>query len=305
MTKHQGPPVADAATREKALDVNQSFIVQAPAGSGKTELLIQRILALLAVADSPEEILAITFTRKAAGEMKIRLLEALERGISDEVPAEQHKRETWERARKVLQRDRDRSWNLPENPSRLQIMTIDSFCSSLSRRMPWLARLGDQPGVVEDADDLYQQAAENLLAKLESDSGCSNSIAYMLQHLDNRMVQLRQLLVSMLARRDQWIRYLINEKDHSKSILETALENFALDTVDTARQALGERRLSGAAAIGSLCCGQPGGVGLRTYTFNISRLFRRSHRARIISAVVGSLQPAADRQRFSAEEGRC
>src|SRR3984885_14042410 len=89
---------SDAAARERAIESNGSVLVQAPAGSGKTTLLAQRYLRLLALADAPERILALTFTRRAAQEMRERVLLALEAARRERCP-EHMNRETWNLAK--------------------------------------------------------------------------------------------------------------------------------------------------------------------------------------------------------------
>src|SRR5271167_2350561 len=76
----------DAAAREFAIASPGSVLVQAPAGSGKTTLLASRYLRLLATVDAPERILALTFTRLAAQEMRRRVLDALRAARSSECP---------------------------------------------------------------------------------------------------------------------------------------------------------------------------------------------------------------------------
>ncbi|NQD35735.1 UvrD-helicase domain-containing protein [Permianibacter sp. IMCC34836] len=200
--------VVDSRERERALDPTQSFIVQAPAGSGKTELLTNRLLVLLAGVDEPEEVVAITFTRKAAAEMRVRLLHKLEqaRAIAAGTLAEPdsaHERATLQRARAVLARDAERDWQLLQQPNRLRIQTFDSLCSLLARQLPYLSRLGGQANIREDADALYQQAALRTLMLLE-EPDYHATLAAFLRHLDNDGGKAQRLLVSMLARREQW-----------------------------------------------------------------------------------------------------
>ena len=122
---------ADQAARDRALDVSRSFIVQAPAGSGQTELLIQRCLALLATLDTPDSLLAITVTRQAAAEMRARILDALRDAEAHSgLPGYDDDR-TRRLARTALAADRRHGWRLLANPGRLRIQTIDALNASL------------------------------------------------------------------------------------------------------------------------------------------------------------------------------
>ncbi|HEX7374020.1 MAG TPA: UvrD-helicase domain-containing protein [Steroidobacteraceae bacterium] len=195
----------DALAREAALDTTRSFIVQAPAGSGKTELLTQRFLALLAHVERPESIVAITFTRKAAAEMRNRILQAL-RNAGDPQREEKMLPRTVELAREVLAADRARGWGLLANPSRLRAQTIDALNQGLARRLPVLSGTGAGLGVEEDARPLYDLAAERLLAHLPGDDArIGEAVALLLGHLDNNVGRFVALVAEMLVRREAWL----------------------------------------------------------------------------------------------------
>lgn len=200
---------ADLDARIDALDVTRSFIIQAPAGSGKTELLIQRYLSLLAVVANPEEVIAITFTRKAAAEMQLRVLQALRKRHSGDVPDEEHERKTYELAGRALARGESLQWNLLGNPRRLRILTLDALNGSIARARPLT---GDGAGarIVVGAE---QTAAFNLasVATLDwlADEGefCEATVE-VLQHVDNNTWLYSSYLSQMLATRDQWLPFV-------------------------------------------------------------------------------------------------
>ena len=206
----------DAAARAQALDVTQSFIVRAPAGSGKTELLAQRVLALLAQADAPEEVVAITFTRKAAAEMKDRLLQSLtDATTAPSSPEQPHRALTLQLAQRVTARDRELGWELAANPARLRVQTIDALALWLAQQLPITARFAPITRVTEQADPLYSAAAHATLALIDTsdssdtrDRGIARHIARLLTHLDNDWPRVHRLLSGMLARRDQWLRHV-------------------------------------------------------------------------------------------------
>src|SRR5579883_1278397 len=154
---------ADDLARERAIDPQLSIILQAPAGSGKTTVLTQRLLRLLAVVDEPEEILAITFTRRAAAEMRARVLRALRGEIPDGAAGERMR----QLAAAALQRAQTRGWRLAQDPARLRIQTIDSFNFRLASQLPLTARAGSELAISARPEELYLLAARETLFAAE------------------------------------------------------------------------------------------------------------------------------------------
>jgi ATP-dependent helicase/nuclease subunit A len=220
----------DALAREQALDTSQSCIVQAPAGSGKTELLTLRYLKLLSLAAEPEEVLAITFTKKAASEMRDRIVSTLQWATqvvtTNIVPSKTFEKQRLEIALSVLNADQLHSWNLLKNPSRLRVQTIDSFCFYLASQLPILSRVGGNPVLSDDVTEVYELAIQNTLDKLNSADSLSDDIALLLRHLDNNVGKVEKLLFELLTKRDQWISHVLliqSEFDQAQDYLRENL----------------------------------------------------------------------------------
>ena len=229
--------VSDLAQRQQAIDISKSILLQAPAGSGKTELLSQRILALLAVVKKPEQILALTFTNKAAEEMRTRVIENLllanavlsqSKSLAD---FEDYQQQTIKLAQHALNNSNSQSWDLINNPGRLQIKTIDSFSLFLVQRMPLLSKTGGLENICTASDEIYHAAVNNALAVLENDNEYSDAVEQILEFFANDYQKLKDLLQAMLKKRDQWRRLdlfseINSNSDQQMTNLQSAWENY-------------------------------------------------------------------------------
>lgn len=195
----------DAAERLRALEAPGSVLVRAPAGSGKTGLLIQRFLRLLATVEHPEEIVAVTFTRKAAEEMRGRVLAALAQ--TEVAPgASDHDRRTFELAAAARAWADQHNWNLASTPARLRITTLDSLALGIASQMPWHARWGAPLAPSEDVVGLYRSAARTVLDELEHEGARGRrALQALLRHLLADFGRAEAQITELLDQRDQWL----------------------------------------------------------------------------------------------------
>jgi ATP-dependent exoDNAse (exonuclease V) beta subunit len=228
--------MTDAHVRHAALHVDRHVLLQAPAGSGKTTVLSQRFLHALAMVEEPEQVLAITFTRKAAAEMRERVLAALEGAIAETQPDHA----TWSAAREAVRAQAARrGWNMAEMPQRLRIQTIDSLAHEVARTMPLLGRMQGSLQVVDDAAPMYREAARRTLVDGESDARLQPDIDRLLRRLDNNVDQAQQLLAELLPGRNRWLPWLVGHRDDALAErVSASLERIVRASLEQALEAM-------------------------------------------------------------------
>tara|TARA_B110001454_G_scaffold206248_1_gene216493 strand:+ start:428 stop:3604 length:3177 start_codon:yes stop_codon:yes gene_type:complete len=229
--------VNDQKQRDQALNISDSFIVQAPAGSGKTELITQRYLKLLGSADVPENILVMTFTNRAVDELKHRIISSLNRAKLPP-PKELHKLKTFDLANKVLEQSNLKEWDLLSHPSRIKILTIDSLSSLIVSRYPSIDQLISPQTMINtyEYEQIYQEAAENTLLLIEEDE-YQASISSVLLYLDNHVDRFYRLIVQMLSKREQWLPKLYIEGALDINLLEMLAQELIVEYLGTLRDA--------------------------------------------------------------------
>jgi ATP-dependent helicase/nuclease subunit A len=174
---------SDAAARAHAVDPARNVVLEASAGTGKTRVLVERYVNLLRAGVDPDHILAITFTRKAAAEMRERIVDRLRE------------------ASRLSEFDRGRWRDLKDRLGEIAVSTIDAFCLSLLREFPLEADV--DPGFeLADETEVPRLIDESLDASLRicrSIAATDDDVALVFAQLGER--RLRAGLASLLDRR--------------------------------------------------------------------------------------------------------
>ena len=173
----------DARDRADAVDPRLNVVLEASAGTGKTRVLVDRYVNLVRAGVEPKHILAMTFTRKAAAEMRERILQTLRRTAEEGGIDE-------------------RRWrSLRERLGEVGISTIDAFCLSLLREFPLEAGLDPGFGMADETEALRltDEALDRALGVCRAVARQDESVALVFAELGE--LQLRRGLAALLDRR--------------------------------------------------------------------------------------------------------
>lgn len=217
--------IADQKSRAKALNVNESFCIEASAGSGKTAILLKRYLKLWPLVNNVSEILYLTHTNKAVREMRDRVVAALKQAQTGLKPNTAFEAELYVLAVEALKADKKRGWNVMENPSQLNIMTNDAYNQRLLRSALITSSLGGNVQVAQEPMRLYERAAQNTLSELDSSIDTrQTAVATLLNQVRNNFTRAQEMLVKMLATREQWLPIIAEASQlEAREVLEESL----------------------------------------------------------------------------------
>ncbi|WP_338516197.1 UvrD-helicase domain-containing protein [Candidatus Legionella polyplacis] len=218
--------IKDQLYRIEATNTSHSYIVQAPAGSGKTELLIQRYLKLLSVTKKPEYILIITFTKKSANEIRNRIINIIQHIIENKNSIKNNIYDTYQKntidyAKKALKLNKNK--NILYQLHKLRILTIDALCLDLYKIFPKKNTQITQFYITDKPQHLYEKAVKNFFYKIAKHINLKNHLKLILQHVNNNQNKLFTLLINLLSNREQWISFIFKQQHINKTYYEKIL----------------------------------------------------------------------------------
>jgi ATP-dependent helicase/nuclease subunit A len=164
-------PPAVRATQARASDPASSAFVSANAGSGKTHVLVQRVIRLLLANVPPEKILCITFTKAAAANMAERVFSTLGHWVTlDDAALDAAIRDAGiaHPDRKLRLRARELFACALETPGGLKVQTIHALCTRLLQQFPFEANVPARFTVLDDRDQNEMMERANLKVLLEA-----------------------------------------------------------------------------------------------------------------------------------------
>ena len=222
-----GGELRDAAARAAAADPARNVVLEASAGTGKTRVLVTRYVNLLRSGVDPVNILAVTFTRKAAAEMRERIIATL-RDAAETSPEDAAR---WRRLRDRL--------------NEISISTIDAFCLSLLREFPLEADLDPGFDVADETEipRLVEESLDETLRICRARARTDEGVALLVAQLGE--ARLRAGLAALLERR-------VVAADVLERVTRHAPRGLSVD--EACRQ--------GAARIAAVLDGIPGGLEL-------------------------------------------
>lgn len=194
----------DLKQRQQALNISQSFIVQAPAGSGKTELLVQRSIKCLLNVDMPTQVLILTFTKKAAKEINERLKSYI-------IELDKRSDRQSETQRLLLLLDKHillKKWDIQSDITFDICKTFDSFTYQLADL---------SINLVTHTELLYEKIIDDIFYG-DDYQLIRNDLHPVLTYINYDYEKLQNLLINLIKKRDQWLSPLLDVRQTPQQI---------------------------------------------------------------------------------------
>ena len=236
MVKAPRPVHPDASARQqRASDPATSVFVSANAGSGKTHVLVQRVIRLLLNGVDPARILCITFTKAAAANMSERVFSTLGHWVTlDDDALDAALRDTGISRPNADSRQRARKLFAAalETPGGLKVQTIHALCTRLLQQFPFEARVPARFTVLDERDqtEMMERASLGVMlaASQNPDSAAGRALQYAMGAAAD--VTLRDVINQACLSRDHFVAWTA-ERSIEQAIRDVA-EAVGVDPAD-------------------------------------------------------------------------